>query len=202
MTEEEWRPVAGYEGLYEVSNMGRVRNRFKLMKQYINPGGYFFLKLSKNSEVKTGLIARLVAKSFIPNPAGKPEVNHKNGLKTDNNAVNLEWCTGEENRNHAKVNGLVKVLYGEDAAPSRLKLGEVMEIRSLYRAGVRSGRIAERFGIHPASAYQIAIGVRWGHVPGAAPKRAKAIRRDPSPEVERITSETKRALDKPAEVQP
>ena len=91
---EEWRAVVGYEGKYEVSNLGQVRSR-KLhtdlvLKQY--PGTYKSIYLHKQGR-HYKLIHRLVAEAFIPNPDNKPQVNHIDGNKLNNNVSNLEWVT-------------------------------------------------------------------------------------------------------------
>ena len=107
MGNEIWKPVVGFEGLYEVSNMGRVRNRMgRIMTLSFNRNGYHRVHLINNSREKFMLVHRLVSMAFIPNPENKPFVNHLNGIKTDNKVENLEWCTSSENMQHA-----VKVLH-------------------------------------------------------------------------------------------
>ncbi len=116
---EEWRPIEEYPNYYEVSNLGNVRsvNRFvynktqkgRLMNRHKINSGYFIVCLSKDNKVKGRTIHRLVAKAFCGKPEGKDFVNHKNGIKTDNRAENLEWCTKSENAIHAFKTGLKKV---------------------------------------------------------------------------------------------
>ena len=103
---EEWRAVPGYEGLYEVSNKGNVRNvrRNTLLRLSKTNNGYIRISLCKNG-IKTGLtVHRLVAELFIPNPDNLPEVNHKDEDKTNNRVENLEWCDHKYNMNYGTRN--------------------------------------------------------------------------------------------------
>ena len=107
MNEERWRWVVGYEGLYMVSDHGRVMGVPKkthyghVLKQGKNWAGYMNVCLSKNGEKKSFSVHRLVAQAFVENPENKPEVNHKNGDRANNKAENLEWVTRSENERHA-----------------------------------------------------------------------------------------------------
>lgn len=105
---EEWRPIEGFEDIYEVSNLGRVRNikRGRLKKEAITTTGYHTVLLLKKGAHRTALVHRLVAKAFIPNPKDKPQVNHIDGVKTHNSVDNLEWVTAAENIDHAQRIGL------------------------------------------------------------------------------------------------
>lgn len=104
---EFWKPIVEYAGKYEVSNFGRVRNaRGAMLKPFLTHGGYLMVALCDKGSKTNYRLNRLVAEAFIPNPDRKKEVNHKNGRKTDNNAVNLEWSTKSENMRHAYQNGL------------------------------------------------------------------------------------------------
>ena len=98
---EEWRDIGGYEGLYQVSNLGRVRSlrdknnkkRELILKPKIMRNGYLKVDLCKNGKQKTFTVHRLVATVFISNPKNFPVVNHKDENKLNNNVSNLEWCT-------------------------------------------------------------------------------------------------------------
>ena len=105
---EIWKPIEGYERLYEVSNFGNVKSlprngtikKARLLSGNVKKSGYVHVSLTKNNKKKTFCLHRLVAKAFIPNPQNKPQVNHKNGIKIDNTANNLEWATCSENARH------------------------------------------------------------------------------------------------------
>lgn len=105
--QEVWKPINGFEDIYEVSNLGNVRNaNGRIRKPFLIPKGYLMVDLFRNYERTHARVNRLVAEAFIPNPENKPEVNHKNGDKADNRAENLEWSTKSENMLHAYRSGL------------------------------------------------------------------------------------------------
>ena len=103
---EEFRDIPGYEGLYEVSNLGRVRSleTERILKPSKNTWGYLFVSLYKNGIKKAVRIHRLVALAFIPNPDNLPCINHKDEDKTNNTVDNLEWCDDKYNANYGTRN--------------------------------------------------------------------------------------------------
>ena len=119
MKKEYWKPVVGYEGLYMVSNWGRVKSfdtyrkgrndsvRFckgRILKPGTNNRGYLYVTLWKNNKPKTFTVHRLVAEAFLPNPDNLSEVNHRDENKTNNNVNNLEWCNRKFNINYGTRN--------------------------------------------------------------------------------------------------
>lgn len=99
---EIWKDIPEYEGIYKISNLGRVKSKNKIRKPYLRKTtGYCYVTLSKNNKVKCYSIHRLVANSFIDNIEKKPYVNHIDGNKQNNNVKNLEWVTQKENVIHA-----------------------------------------------------------------------------------------------------
>lgn len=119
MIKEYWKPVVGYEGLYMVSNWGRVKSldrwvksrngsvRFykgRILKPITGSNGYLFVNLCKDGKVKVFTVHRLVAEAFLPNPHNYPCVNHKDENKQNNNVSNLEWCTAQYNNTYGTRN--------------------------------------------------------------------------------------------------
>ena len=113
MDMEIWKDIEGYEGLYQVSNMGRVKslhfNKEKIIKPIKDKKGYLRISLSKNGKSKCFSIHRLVAKAFVDGYEEGLDVNHINEIKTDNRAKNLEWCTKEYNCNYGTRNNRIKI---------------------------------------------------------------------------------------------
>lgn len=110
--EEIWKDIEGYEGLYQVSNLGRVKNVKRNRVTYGMKGdkdGYLRIGLSKDGILKTYKVHRLVAMAFIPNPDNKPFIDHINTVKDDNRVQNLRWCTSKENNN----NPITKIKMGK-----------------------------------------------------------------------------------------
>lgn len=105
---EVWKKIPGYEGIYDVSNLGRVKSLRcnKIMSLSKSSTGYLHIQLYKDKKYKTHTIHSLVANAFIPNIYNKPEINHIDGNKENNNVSNLEWSTKSENQIHAIKLGL------------------------------------------------------------------------------------------------
>lgn len=159
---EIWKPVKGYEGLYEVSNEGRVKSLDKVITEktgmkkrmagrIMKPAGfgkYTGVVLCKDGDQTKQYIHRLVAMNFLETPT--PEryfVNHKDLDKNNNHTSNLEWVTPSENLMHARIAGVLKI-NGEDNYNCKLTDQEVDEIRDLYDSGVyRQFELSEIYGI-------------------------------------------------------
>lgn len=112
--QEIWHDIKGYDGIYQVSNLGRVKSitrkrkdngqsvKGRILKQYLDKRtGYYQVKLMKEGHYKTYRTHRLVALTFIKENKNKTVVNHINAIKTDNRVENLEWCNQKENMQHA-----------------------------------------------------------------------------------------------------
>lgn len=110
--QEIWKDIKGFEGLYQISNLGNVKSFYKgrtyIKKCTLGSRGYLFVNLSKNKKNKAFRVHRLVAKEFLPNPNNYLEVNHRNGNKLNNCVDNLEWCSRSYNVSHAWKNKLNK----------------------------------------------------------------------------------------------
>ena len=166
MKEEIWKDIEGYEGLYQVSNLGRVkRMRFinkntniekeRIKSKKIRKDGYLEVALYKNGKGKYIQVHRLVAKSFIPNPKKLPQVNHIDGIKTNNIVENLEWVSISDNAIHSSRvlrNNVSKInqydLKGRYLATysSITIAGEINNIRESSIANVLAGRRNKTFG--------------------------------------------------------
>lgn len=180
---EEWRQIQGYEGLYEVSNLGRVKSleRYDKMGRLIkektlNPRkhkkGYLYVGLSKDGIQKKYSIHRLVAIAFIPNPNNLPQVNHKDENKENNCLDNLEWCTNEYNcnyGNHGK-NISKSLLGGTLSEQTRQRMSEARSIKivqlSLNGKLIKiwnSLRETDKFGYRHACISECCRGLRKTH---------------------------------------
>lgn len=132
---EVWKPIKGYEGLYEVSNLGNVRsvdryvmcgNEYRLFKgkpkkPILTPMGYLRTDLYKNKQGKYYFVHRLVAEAFIPNPNDLPYIDHKNTIRDDNRVENLRWCTQKENCNNPISRQKLKESIRQSITPERIE---------------------------------------------------------------------------------
>lgn len=166
---ELWCPVVGYESTYEVSNCGQVRRSTggqgcragRIMKPIVDQFGYIRVRLHQDGVGKMFRIHRLVALAFVGNPGNYPEINHKDGIKSNNTSSNLEWCNRSHNVQHAFDTGLKKPSRGN----VRVSEEQVLEIRKLYREGHAQRSLARKFGIGKTTVAHIVNYDYWRHLP-------------------------------------
>lgn len=164
---EEWRDIEGYEGSYSVSNLGRVKSLkrpWRKKDRILNPStdNYGYPIVSIKGKTKT--VHRLVAKAFIPNPLNLPEVNHKDEVKTNNKAENLEWCTTQYNLTYGSRLDCAR---GERNEKHKLTATDVLEIRRTYVKGDREygqSALAKRYGVKHPSIAAIVNRTSWKHL--------------------------------------
>lgn len=172
---EEWRDVVGYEGIYQVSNLGNVRSvladehyRAKMLKPHEQTNGYLFVNLWKDKTPKHKTLHRLVAEAFIPNPDKLPCVNHKDEDKHNNCADNLEFCDHKYNINHGSC--IARAINSKNARKRHSAEKPVLQcdlhgcvvnewrsLMDLSRHGIRMARIQECFS-NPKRTYK---GYKW-----------------------------------------
>ena len=166
---ELWKDIKNYEGLYKISNQGRVKslhlrtNNLKkgnIIKQRENINGYLIIGLTKNNKQKTLRVHRLVATEFKPNQENKPCVNHIDGNKLNNNDWNIEWCTYSENHIHAYKNNLMN-RKGEAHNNSKLKNEDIVFI---IKSKMTSKELSKKFSINQNYITQIKRRKRWKHL--------------------------------------
>jgi len=169
---EIYKDVVGYEGIYQVSNLGNVRSLDRTikcknsirtykgcqLKKLKHTAGYLGVNIRRSKRV---LIHRMVAQSFIPNPKNKEFVNHKNGIKADNRVENLEWTTRQENENHAFNTGL-KNSTGSHNTMAKLNETKVQKIKELSKSNVKC--LSSLYKVHRATIQRIINGKIWQHV--------------------------------------
>lgn len=177
MLSENAKDIHGYEGLYAVTDDGRVYSHSKVvrscygstqlrkgrwLKPEITKAGYQMVSLSCDGKVKNHLVHRLVASAFLDKNKDKIHVNHIDGNKSNNHVSNLEWCTPSENTSHGYDSGLIKK--GEKASWSKLTESDVIEIRK--STGLSQRKLGEIYGVSQAAIYFILKEKCWKGVNG------------------------------------
>lgn len=164
--EEIWKDIKGYEGLYKISSFGKVKGlkRNKLLNIRNDRLGYNRVKLSKNGKSRLVPLHRALALTFIDNPKNKPNINHIDGNKSNNDLNNLEWCTQKENVRHSWDNGLSKARKGESNNKSKLKVKDIKEIRKLHKQKMTQTDIAKMFNVSIANISEIVNYKTWKEV--------------------------------------
>lgn len=160
-----WIPVPGYEGLYEINEMGQIfiLKSKKLRKNKLWKNGYIGVNLYKNRKYKIHCLHRLLLQAFRPIPNDENlQAAHLNGIKTDNRLENLIWATTKENASHKKLHGTIGE--GSKNAMSKLTDADILEIERLYNKGFSSTKIGHRLGISGSSVARIMRGERWRHL--------------------------------------
>lgn len=180
--QEEWKPVTGFDGYYEVSNFGRVKtckHSFvrkdgkpmtipeRIINGSVDTKGYLQVDLKIDGKRYIRCIHRLVADAFIENPEKKDQVNHKDGNKLNNSVDNLEWVTCKENIRHAWGNHLNGPLKGEKHGNHILTDDAVRYIRENYKPRDKKNgmnALARKFGVSTYPIYRVLKGEGWKHI--------------------------------------
>ena len=169
---EEWRPIAGYEGIYEVSNMGRIKsldrvisqtNRYgtqtdhvykgKILKESVGNNGYLHIDLHKDGKTKRVLIHRLVASHFLEKQDGADVINHLDCNKENNSVPNLEWCTQSHNIKYAYEQGT-------KTPPHMQKVAQYGENGSLIRIWDSIAEASRELGLKASNIGKVCRGQR------------------------------------------
>ena len=170
---EEWRNIPDFDG-YQASSLGKIRGIDRLkqgrsglrltrgqeMKQILNKKGYPEVRLRKNG-THTRLVHKLVSSVFLVKPEGYTQINHINGIKTDNSVVNLEWVTNSENQLHAYKLGLQPSRAGEGNSRATLTDEKVTILKELYNSGKTTKEVSELIGVSLSIIRQIIYGQSW-----------------------------------------
>ena len=171
---EEWRDIEDYEGLYQVSNFGRIKSFQKgerILKPACDKDGYLYLGLKLNGVNKNFKIHRLVAVAFIPNPEKKHQINHRDGNKLNNHTSNLEWVTHIENIQHATQTGLMPL--GEERFGAKLTNEQVIYIRENPN-NLSIAELADMFHVKESKISAVQLGKRYTSVGGSIREARKS----------------------------
>lgn len=166
---EQWRSVLGYEGLYEVSNLGHVVSVKFNKRKRLNPKptsrGYKRITLRKDRKRKGVFVHEMVLEAFVSQRPDGLVANHKNGDKSDNRVQNLEWITQKQNVHHAIRKGNFFTPRGEQCGPSKLTEKQVLKIRSLFATGnFTKTALAARFDVTDVLVGKIVRHEIWRHI--------------------------------------
>jgi len=160
----EFTTVKGHPR-YEISRNGTIRNRenLKIKSQYVGSTGYYMVSFSYNNKSKPQRVHRLLATTFKPNPENKPNINHLDGNKLNNDLNNLEWCTHAENMRHAFRTGLANNT-GIKNGMAKLNPASARKIKQLLSEGVSQQKIADQFNVSRSCILKINLNKTWKHV--------------------------------------
>lgn len=151
--------------MYSADETGKVfgKNGIEL-KQRIDPDGYPTVTLGNSKIQRTSRrVHRIICSLFVENPFNKPEVNHIDGIKANNNYTNLEWCTRSEQISHAFRLGLMSMA-GENNSRAKLSEPDVLEIRKLYKEGWKISELRDKYGRGWSTIYNLVIGNTWNKI--------------------------------------
>lgn len=176
---EKWIDIYGYEGLYMVSDLGRIKSIFrqvdglggkihsfpeKLLSHQVDKFGYHRVPLRKNSKAKYLSVHRLVAQHFIPNPFNLPQVNHKKGNKSDNRATEIEWCTASQNKKHSYDELNHARMRGERNGMTKITPEIIKSVKEAYNKLQSFKLTGNQFGISNTHAWRIVRNKTWEHL--------------------------------------
>ena len=166
--DEIWKDIEDYDGVYKISNYGRVRsykNKIEIILFPKDTHGYLTVYLLKNRTKKRVGVHRLVAIAFLPNLENKPEVNHRDGNKKNNHVNNLEWNTSAENIRHALDTGLANSRIGENHKHSIMTVSDALLIKEARVNNVPLRELVRKFSQYTmANIYSVYTGVTWNHI--------------------------------------